>query len=120
MLIFEEMKPAEAIQEWLDGKNLQVKRQDECGNEEVIPFEELLEGCRFYVYTKGMSQFLSERKNEYQKQYNRAYEQEQRARKFLENEPNREDVKCDLNEVIKLQDKYHALIDFINELQEFQ
>lgn len=62
--------------------------------------------------------FLIDRKREYQKRYNRAYEQEKQARKYLEDEPDREEIKSDLNHVIKLQDRYNALIDFINELQE--
>ena len=53
MLIFEEMKPAEAIHEWLNGKNVQVKRKDERGKEEVISFGEFLEDCQFYVYKEG-------------------------------------------------------------------
>lgn len=62
--------------------------------------------------------FLCDRKSEYQKRSNCAYEQEQRARKLLEDEPHREDVKSDLNHVIKLQDRYNALIEFIDELLE--
>lgn len=62
--------------------------------------------------------FLCDRKSEYQKRWNRAHEQEKQARKYLEDDPDREDVKSDLNHVIKLQDKYNALIEFINELQE--
>lgn len=67
---------------------------------------------------QDITSFLCERKSEYQKRCNRAYEQEVQARKFLEDEPDREDVKSDLNHVIKLQDRYNALIEFINELQE--
>ncbi len=67
---------------------------------------------------QDITSFLCERKSEYQKRYNRAYEQEKQARKFLEDEPDREDVKSDLNHVIKLQDRYNTLIEFINELQE--
>lgn len=62
--------------------------------------------------------FLCDKKSEYQKRCNRAYEQEKLARKYLEDEPDREDVKSDLNHVTKLQDRYNALIEFINELQE--
>lgn len=62
--------------------------------------------------------FLCDRKSEYQKRCNRAEKQEKQARRFLEDEPDREDVKSDLNHVIKLQDRYNALIEFINELQE--
>ncbi len=67
---------------------------------------------------QDITSFLCDRKSEYQKRCNRAYEQEKQARKLLEDETNREDVKSDLNHVIKLQDRYNALIDFINELQE--
>lgn len=67
---------------------------------------------------QDITSFLCDRKSEYQKRFNRAYEQEQQARKLLEDEPDREDVKSDLNHTIKLQDRYNALIEFINELQE--
>lgn len=67
---------------------------------------------------QDITSFLCDRKSEYQKRCNRAYEQEKQARKLLEDEPDREDVKSDLNHVIKLQDRYNALIEFINELQE--
>lgn len=67
---------------------------------------------------KDITNFLYERKSEYQKRANRAYEQEEKARRLLEDEPDREDVKSDLNHVIKLQDRYNALIEFIDELQE--
>ena len=62
--------------------------------------------------------FLCVRKNEYQKRSNLAYEQEKRARELLKDEPDREDVKADLNHAILLQDRYSALMDFIEELQE--
>lgn len=67
---------------------------------------------------QDITSFLCDRKSEYQKRCNRAYEQEKYARKILEDEPDREDVKSDLSHVIKLQDRYNALIEFINELQE--
>lgn len=67
---------------------------------------------------QDITSFLCERRSKYQKQCNRAYEQEKHARKLLEDDPDREDVKSDLNYVIKLQDRYNALIDFINELLE--
>ena len=67
---------------------------------------------------QDITDFLCDRKREYQKRSNRACEQEKQARKLLEDEPDREDVKNDLNHVIKLQDRYNALIEFIEELQE--
>lgn len=67
---------------------------------------------------QNITSFLCERKSEYQKRCNRAEKQEKQAREFLEDEPDREDVKSDLNHVIKLQDRYNALIEFINELLE--
>lgn len=67
---------------------------------------------------QDITSFLAERKSTYQKRANRAYEQEQQARKILQDEPEREDIKSDLNHVIKLQDRYNALIEFIEELQE--
>lgn len=67
---------------------------------------------------QDITSFLTERKSEYQKRANRACEQERQARLLLLDEPHREDVKSDLSHVIKLQDRYNALIDFIEELQE--
>ncbi len=49
---------------------------------------------------------------------NRAYKQEQYARNVLKDEPNREDVKEDLNNVIKWQDRNNALIEFIENLED--
>ena len=68
-------------------------------------------------HMQNITSFLFDRKSEYQKRCNRAYEQEKQARKLLEDEPDREDVRSDLNHVIKLQDRYNALIEFIDELQ---
>lgn len=65
---------------------------------------------------QDITNFLYERKSEYQKRCNRAYEQEKQARKLLEDEPDREDVKSDLSYVVKLQDRYNSLVEFINEL----
>lgn len=62
--------------------------------------------------------FLIEKKSLYQKRITRSEKQERNARELLECEPGREDVIEDLNTVIKLQDRYNALIDFITELQE--
>lgn len=64
-----------------------------------------------------ISCFLCNKKREYQKRCDRAYEQEKQARKFLKDEPDREDLKSTLNYAITLQDRYSALIDFIEELQ---
>ena len=60
---------------------------------------------------------LRERKSICQKRVNRAYEQEQKAKGLLQDEPEREDVKNDLIQCIKLQDRYNALIEFIEELE---
>lgn len=49
---------------------------------------------------------------------NRAYKQEQYARNLLKDESDREDVKEDLNNVIKLQDRNNALIEFIEFLED--
>ena len=67
---------------------------------------------------QDMESFLAKRKSIYQKRANRLYKQEQKARELLYYEPEREDVKDDLNHFIKLQDRYNALIEFIEELQE--
>lgn len=60
--------------------------------------------------------FLCDKKSEYKKRYDRAYEQEKIARKLLEEKPDREDIRSGLNHFIKLQDRYSALMDFIDEL----
>lgn len=65
-----------------------------------------------------ITSFLRDRKSEYQKRCNRAGKQEKRAREILRSEPDREDVKSDLNYVVKLQDRYSALVEFIDELLE--
>ncbi len=62
--------------------------------------------------------FLIEKKSLYQKRITRLEKQERNAHELLECEPGRENVVDDLNTVIKLQDRYNALIDFITELQE--
>lgn len=67
---------------------------------------------------QNITNFLYERKSRYQKRCNRAYKQEKQARELLKDEPDREDVKSDLNDVVKLQDRYNALIEFIDELLE--
>ena len=65
----------------------------------------------------NITRFLIERKSVYQKKANNAYKQEQTAKHLLQDEPDREDVKDDLIQCIKLQDRYNALIEFIEELQ---
>lgn len=62
--------------------------------------------------------FLIEKKSLYQKRITRLEKQEHDLRELLEHEPGREDAVENLNTVIKLQDRYNALIDFITELQE--
>ena len=62
--------------------------------------------------------FLIEKKSLYQKRITRLEKQVRNAHELLECEPGRENVVDDLNTVIKLQDRYNALIDFITELQE--
>ena len=51
---------------------------------------------------QNITSFLCERRSKYQKRCNRAYKQEKQARELLEDEPDREDVKSDLNDVVKL------------------
>ena len=60
---------------------------------------------------------LHDKKKMCQNFVNRAYKQEQYARNLLKDEPDREDVKEDLNNVIKLQDRNNALIEFIENLE---
>lgn len=67
---------------------------------------------------QGIVYFLNKRKSIYQKQIVRAERQERHARELLENEPDREDVKEDLQAVIRLKDRCSSLVDFIEELQE--
>ena len=51
---------------------------------------------------QNITSFLCERRSKYQKRCNRAYKQEKQERELLEDEPDREDVKSDLNDVVKL------------------
>lgn len=67
---------------------------------------------------KDIEEFLAEKKSLYQKRVTRMEKQERQIRELLEDEPDRKDVIEDLNTVIKLQDRYNALIDFIKELEE--
>lgn len=66
---------------------------------------------------EDIEEFLIKKKSLYQKRITRLEKQERNANELLECEPDREDVIEDLNTVIKLQDRYNALIDFITELQ---
>jgi hypothetical protein len=61
---------------------------------------------------------LHDKKKLCQNFVNRTYKQEQYARGLLKEEPNREDVKEDLNNVIKVQDRNNALIEFIEVLED--
>lgn len=67
---------------------------------------------------KDIEKFLTEKKSLYQKRATGMGEQERQIRELLKDEPDRKDVIENLNTVIKLQDRYNALIDFITELQE--
>lgn len=67
---------------------------------------------------EDLRSFLSDRKSMYQKRANTSYEQEQKVRALLNDEPEREDLKSDLYHAIKLQDRYNALVMFIEELQQ--
>lgn len=62
--------------------------------------------------------FLIEKKSLYQQRITKSEKQERHLRELLEHEPEREDALEDLNTVIKLLDRYNALIDFIVELEE--
>lgn len=66
---------------------------------------------------EDIEEFLIKKKSLYQKRITRLEKQERNANELLECEPDREDVIEDLNTVIKLQDRYNTLIDFITELQ---
>ncbi len=67
---------------------------------------------------EDIEEFLIEKKRLYQKRITRLQKQGHDIHGLLECEPGREDVIEDLNTVIKLQDRYNALIEFITELQE--
>lgn len=67
---------------------------------------------------EDIEEFLTEKKDLYQERITRLEKQEHDLRELLECEPGREDALEDLNTVIKLQDRYNALIDFIVELKE--
>lgn len=67
---------------------------------------------------KDLEEYLTEKKDLYQERNTRLEKQEHDFRELLEREPGREKVIEILNTVIKLQDRYNALIDFITELQE--
>lgn len=80
--------------------------------------------CAFSMATKALENqqdlknALHDKKKLCQNFANRAYKQEQYARNVLKDEPNREDVKEDLNNVIKWQDRNNALIEFIENLED--
>ena len=67
---------------------------------------------------EDIEEFLTEKKDLYQQRITKSEKQERHLRELLKYEPGREDVIENLNTVIKLQDRYNALIDFITELQE--
>lgn len=67
---------------------------------------------------KDLEEYLTEKKDLYQERIARLEKEERDIHELLEREPGREDALEDLNTVIKLQDRYNALIDFITELQE--
>lgn len=67
---------------------------------------------------EDIEEFLIEKKSLYQKRFIKLEKQERNIYELLKYEPDREDVIEDLNTVIKLQDRYNALIDFITEIQE--
>lgn len=81
------------------------------------------EKCAFSMAIKALENqqdiknALHDKKKMCQNFVNRAYKQEQYARNLLKDEPDREDVKEDLNNVIKLQDRNNALIEFIENLE---
>lgn len=63
--------------------------------------------------------FLNHKKKIYQKRITRLAKQERHLRKLWEREPGREDVAADLYQAVKLQGRYNALIDFMEELQKY-
>lgn len=80
--------------------------------------------CAFSMAIKALENqqdiknVLHDKKRMYQNSWNKAYKQEQYAKNILKEEPEREDVKEDLNNAIKLQDEYNTLIVFIGVLEE--
>ncbi len=71
-----------------------------------------------FTKNKDLWEYLSQKKKEHRERIARAEKYERRLQRRLEDESDRKDVIENLNTVIKLQDRYNALIDFITELQE--
>ena len=67
---------------------------------------------------QDITNVLHDKKKLCQHVANKANKQERYARNVLKDEPTREDVKDDLNNAIKLQDRYNALIEFIDFLED--
>jgi Protein of unknown function (DUF551). len=67
---------------------------------------------------EDIEEYLIEKKKMYQERITRLEKQEHDLRELLEHEPGREDAVENLNTVIKLQDRYNVLVDFIVELKE--
>lgn len=68
---------------------------------------------------EDLTVFLARKKSDCQKRIVRLEKQESNARDFLKCEPNREDVKEDLNNIIKVLDRNNALIELIEEIEEY-
>ncbi len=67
---------------------------------------------------EDIEEYLIEKKTMYQERITRLEKQEHDLRELSEREPGRGEAVESLNTVIKLQDRYNAIIDFIVELKE--
>jgi len=65
-----------------------------------------------------ISDFLNKRKVLYEKRIERLEKQERDSEAILEVEPDRQDMAESINDCVKLLDRYSALVEFIEELQE--
>lgn len=64
-----------------------------------------------------LEEFVTNTKAVYQRKAIRLEKNERDARAILKDEPDREDVKEELANILKLSDRYSALLDFIDEIQ---
>lgn len=84
-----------------------------------MSYDDLKIICDLIDKARERSSFLTKRKSMYQKRVVRLEKQETDARNVVLDEPDREDVKEDLNNVVKQLDRYNALIELIEEIEQF-
>lgn len=89
-------------------------------NTELTPEQiEVMKGHNTGLIEKlgALEEFVTNTKAVYQRKAIRLEKNERDARAILKDEPDREDVKEDLANIMKLSDRYSALLDFIDEIQ---